>query len=58
MNYYQYRPIEQGEVLIVGGDCSAGGGDYSVAQFYSRTKTDFPMVYRTKQLASVMTQEL
>jgi len=57
-NFYQFRPIEHGELLIVGGDCSAGGGDYSVAQFYSRTKTDFPMVYRTKQLASVMTQEL
>lgn len=35
-----------------------GAGDYCVAQFMSKTKLDVPLVYQSKDLATVMTREI
>jgi hypothetical protein len=53
-----YREIEKGELLVVGCDTSYGANDYCVAQFYSVTKYDIPMVYRAKVACPTMTDEL
>lgn len=56
--YKQYREIEAGEFFCVGGDCSQGGSDFNVSQFYSVTKNDVPLIYRARGVASTMTAAL
>lgn len=56
--FRQYRPIEQGEFIVVGGDCSMGGGDRSCCQFLSKTKLDVPLVYHSDSTATVMTNDI
>ena len=58
MSWRQYRNIERGEFIIVGVDTSAGGGDYTAAQFLSKTKVDVPLVYHSKQTTTSFTNEL
>ncbi|MCR4307659.1 MAG: hypothetical protein NUV80_03790 [Candidatus Berkelbacteria bacterium] len=53
--FKQYRPLEMGEHILVGGDTAAGMGDYSTCVFLSRKKLDIPLVYHTKSVASQMT---
>ena len=55
---YHYRRLEYGEFIVVGCDTSAGLGDYSTAQFLSRTNLDVPMVYHSKGMANEMTNKL
>lgn len=50
--YREYRP---GEFFVVGADTSAGGIDFSTAQFISKTHLDVPVVYHSNVLASEMT---
>lgn len=54
----QYRPLNRGEFIVVGGDCSSGMNDYSVCQFVSKNKRDVPMVWTDKVIASDMTLAL
>jgi hypothetical protein len=54
--WYQYRPIEKGEFLLAGGDCSQGGNDYNACQFFSKTRLDVPLVYHSRGVAADMTE--
>lgn len=56
--YRQYRNLEYGEFLVVGGDTSQGGSDECYVQFLSKTKLDVPIVYQRKGVAAQMTAEL
>lgn len=53
--FRQYRPLKEGEFIIVGGDCSQGGSDYSACAFLSKSGLDFPMVYHSRGVAAQMT---
>lgn len=53
--FRQYRPIEEGEFFLIGGDCSQGGEDYNACYFMSRNKLDFPLVYHSRGVAATMT---
>lgn len=53
--FRRYRTYQKGEFIVVGGDTSWGGTDYSCAQFLSKTNLDVPAVYHSKVLASEMT---
>lgn len=55
---FQFRKLEKGEVIFVGGDCAQGGIDSNISQFLSRTKLDVPFVYENKGVASQMTPDL
>lgn len=55
MNLRQYRKIEKGEQFVVAADTSSGLGDYSAAQFMSKSKLDVPLVYHKKIIATEMT---
>jgi len=54
----QYRKIEKGEAIVVGVDTSAGGGDYTAAQFFSKTKLDVPLVYHSPKTTTTFTNQL
>jgi len=56
--FRQYRPIEKGEFIVVGVDTSSGGGDYTAAQFLSKTKNDIPLVYHSPVITTQFTNEL
>jgi phage terminase large subunit len=58
MSFRRYRPYERGEFIIVAADTSSGGGDYSAAQFLSKTNIDVPTVYHSEVTASEMTPRL
>jgi len=45
--FRQFRQIERGEFIVVGVDTASGGGDYTAAQFLSKTKVDVPLVYHS-----------
>lgn len=53
--FRRYRQYQKGEFIIVAADTSSGGGDYSCAQFLSKTNLDVPTVYHSKQTATEMT---
>ncbi len=53
--FRQYRPIEEGEFILVGGDCSQGGDDYNACAFLSKTHIDVPLVYHSRGVAATMT---
>lgn len=54
----QYRPLEKNEFIVIGGDCSCGGDDFSCCQFLSKTRLDVPMVYHSPVLSTAMTNEV
>lgn len=56
--FRQYRPIQNGEQIVVGADTSAGLNDYCAAQFISKTKIDVPLVYHEKVTGSIMVPHL
>jgi len=47
-----YRKIDRGEYILVSVDTAAGMGDYTAAQFLSKTRIDVPMVYHSKVTTS------
>lgn len=47
-----YRKLERDEFMVCAVDTSAGGLDYTVAQYLSKTKVDVPIVYRSKSTTS------
>ena len=49
------RQFEKSEQVVVGVDTSAGGGDYTTAQFLSRWKIDVPLVIHTNQSITAVT---
>jgi hypothetical protein len=53
--FRRYRDYQKGEFIICAADTSSGGGDYSAAQFLSKTSIDVPTVYHSKVTASEMT---
>lgn len=55
MSFRRYRPYQRGEFIVVACDTSSGGGDYSCAQFLSKTNLDIPVVYHSKMTATEMT---
>ena len=55
--FRQFRKIERGEQLVVGGDTSAGGGDKCTLQFFSKNSLDVPLVYQSSEMATTMTNE-
>lgn len=56
--FKQYRKIEPGEFILVGGDCSQGGEDSNVSQFLSKTRLDVPLVYAKQGVAAQMTADI
>lgn len=56
--FRQFRKIEYGEQIVIGGDCSQGGADHNVAQFFSKNHLDVPIVYDSRGVAAVMTPEI
>ena len=56
--FRQYRPIQKKEFIVVGVDTAAGGGDYSAAQFISKTNFDVPLVYHSKTTTFELTNSL
>lgn len=55
MSWRQFRTLEAGEFIVVGGDCSQGGSDENFCQFISKTKLDVPIVYESPGVAAQMT---
>lgn len=47
-----YRSIEPGEFILVACDTAAGMGDYTAAQYISKSKIDVPAVYHSKTTTS------
>lgn len=58
MNWRQYRTIEKSEFILCSVDTAAGGGDYTAAQFLSKTKIDVPIVFQSKTTTSDFIPEL
>ena len=56
--FRQYRRPEVGENIIVYGDTAVGGADYCAAQFFSRTRLDFFMVYHARVVGTEMTNSI
>ncbi len=56
--FKQYRPLKEGEFIIVGGDCSQGGADYNACAFMSKSGLDFPIIYHSRGVAAQMTPEI
>ena len=56
--YKQYRDLVENEFIVVGCDTSAGGLDFSTAQFLSKTNLDVPLVYHSQKTTTYMTDEL
>lgn len=56
--FKQYRPLKKGEFFCVAVDAAAGGIDYCVAQFLSKTNTDVPIVYRENVTATEATPKI
>lgn len=50
-----FRRPQRGEFFVIGGDCSQGGEDQNYAQFLSKSKLDFPIVYSSNGVAASMT---
>lgn len=55
MSFYQFRPFQRGEFILVFADTAAGGGDNCAVQFLSQKWLDVPMVYHSKVTATFMT---
>lgn len=53
--FFQARPFQQNEFIIVFADTAAGGGDNCAVQFLSQKWLDVPMVYWSKVTATFMT---
>jgi hypothetical protein len=53
--FRRYRKWEQGEFVVVWCDTATGLGDYCAGQFLSNKKLDVPLVYHSKETATVMT---
>lgn len=47
-----YRQIDNGEFMVVAVDTCAGMGDYTAAQFLSKTRVDVPLVYHSPKTTS------
>ena len=56
--FRQYRQIQKKEFIVVGVDTAAGGGDYTAAQFLSKTNFDVPLVYHSKTTTFELTNSL
>jgi len=56
--FRRYREYQKDEFIIVACDTSSGGGDYSCAQFLSKTKLDVPTVYHSQITATEMTPHI
>lgn len=56
--FRRYRQYQKGEFIIVACDTSSGGGDYSCAQFLSKTNLDVPTVFHSKLTATEMTPQI
>ena len=56
--FRRYRQYRKGEFIICAADTSSGGGDYSCAQFLSKTNIDVPVVYHSQVTASEMTPRI
>lgn len=53
--FRQYRPIEEGEFIVVGVDTAQGVNDYTAGQFLSVTKLDVPLVYHSSSTITEFT---
>lgn len=58
MSFRRFRQYQKGEFIICAADTSSGGGDYSCAQFLSKTNIDVPVVYHSQITASEMTPHI
>lgn len=58
MSFFQYREIEPGEFIVVGGDTAAGGDDENFWHFYSKTRGDIPLVFHKQGVAALYTNYL
>jgi hypothetical protein len=51
----RYRTYQRGEFIVVGVDTSAGGADYTSAQFLSKTHLDVPVVIHDQKSITAIT---
>ena len=58
MSFKQYRSIQQSEFITVGYDMAMGGADYSAVVFISKTNNDVPLIYHSKETATITTNKL
>lgn len=56
--FKQYRKLQANEFILCAVDTSAGGNDYTAAQFLSKNKVDAPVVIHTKQTITAVTPQL
>jgi hypothetical protein len=50
--FRKYRTLDPGEFIVVAVDTAAGMGDYTAAQYLSKTHIDVPIVYHSKTTTS------
>jgi hypothetical protein len=53
-----YRQIRKDEIFCIGCDLSVGCGDWTVAQFFSVTSMDVPLVWATQESGTALTNWL
>lgn len=53
--FYRFRPLQQGEFIVVFADMAAGGNDSCAVQFLSQKWLDVPLVYHAQVTGSFMT---
>jgi hypothetical protein len=51
----RFRPYQRGEFIVVGVDTSAGGNDFTTAQFLSKTNIDIPVVIHDQKSITTIT---
>ena len=56
--FKQFRDLERGEPIIVGGDGAAGGPECNCCQFLSQKKIDVPLVYHSSGLMTEMINDI
>jgi hypothetical protein len=53
-----YREIVPDEFLCIGYDMAMGGLDYSAIVFFSKTRQDVPLIYHSRETATIATNKL
>lgn len=58
MSFKIYRDLIEGEFLVAGYDMAMGGNDYSAVVFVSKTLQDVPIIYHSRETATITTNRI
>jgi len=58
MSYRVYRDLQPNEFIVAGYDMAMGGNDYSAVVFLSKTNQDVPLVYHSRETATITTNNI